>query len=78
RDTIFEIHALGLASETLGDANGDTIVTDADIDALAQHFYGDLRGVPPAADVDGDGAITQRDLFYLVNYRKAGGPAPVP
>ncbi|HVR39775.1 MAG TPA: FG-GAP-like repeat-containing protein [Thermoanaerobaculia bacterium] len=76
RYNLLEIYATGYASEPRGDANGDTTVTDADIDALAQHFYGDLRGVSTAADVDGDDAITQRDLYYLINYRKAGGPAP--
>jgi len=78
RAATFEIYAVDFASEPRGDANGDAIVSDADIDALAQHFYGDLRGVSSASDVDGDDAITQRDLFYLVNYRRAGGPAPLP
>jgi hypothetical protein len=31
----------------------------------------------PIGDVDGDGVVDVRDVFYLINYLFAGGPAPV-
>ena len=33
--------------------------------------------VEPKGDVNGDGAVDVLDVFYLVNYLFAGGPAPV-
>lgn len=38
-----------------------------------------LAALPPIApgDVNGDGATTVQDVFYLINYLFAGGPAPV-
>ncbi|HVR39772.1 MAG TPA: FG-GAP-like repeat-containing protein, partial [Thermoanaerobaculia bacterium] len=77
RESSFEIDSIGWTSER-GDVNRDTILSSADLDPLVEHFYGDLRGVSPAADVDGDEAVTQRDLYYLINYLRAGGPAPLP
>ena len=72
------VTALAWSSEARGDADTDGIITDADIDALAAHFYGDHPAAPPTADVNADGAVRPDDLFYLINYRRGTGAAPPP
>jgi Dockerin type I domain len=37
----------------------------------------DNRGRPICGDVNGDGFISAEDVFYLINFLFAGGPAPV-
>jgi hypothetical protein len=70
------VFALGWNSEPRGDVDGDGVVTDADIDALAAYFYGNRAASLPAADVNGDGGIRPDDLFYLINYRRGTGAPP--
>jgi hypothetical protein len=33
-------------------------------------------GTSPIGDADGSGAVDVSDVFYLINYLFAGGPAP--
>ncbi len=59
-----------------GDANGDGVVTVADVFYLINFlFTGGSAPVGPA-DANGDGQVTVTDVFYLINYLFAGGPAP--
>lgn len=61
-----------LAIKKLGDANGDGDVTEADVDAVANHIIGqtptdfDLD----AADVNGDKTINAADIVKIVNIIK--------
>jgi hypothetical protein len=70
------ISTLGWSSEPRGDADADGLITDADLDALAAHFYGNRAAAPPQSDVNGDGAVRPDDLFFLINYRRGSGAAP--
>lgn len=74
---VASVSVLGFPSEPRGDVDSDGVVTDLDIDALAAYFYGGHTATQPAADVNGDNAIHPDDLFYLINYRRGTGPAPL-
>ncbi|HEY0144206.1 MAG TPA: FG-GAP-like repeat-containing protein [Thermoanaerobaculia bacterium] len=74
----WEILSIGTTAEPAGDANRDGLVTDVDIDTLVHWLLADGSGIPPTADVNGDGCIDASDVFYLINYRRGTGPAPVP
>jgi hypothetical protein len=73
-----ELVSFSLSRYSRGDFDGDGLVTDADIDALALYLYGGGPGSGPAADVNSDGAVAPDDLFYLINYKRGTGPAPLP
>jgi hypothetical protein len=73
-----ELNSFSLSRYARGDFDGDGLVTDADIDALALYLYGGGPGSGPAADVNSDGAVAADDLFYLINYKRGTGPAPLP
>lgn len=75
---LIELTSFSLSRYARGDFDGDGVVTDADIDALAFYLYGGGPGAPPAADVNSDGAVAGDDLFYLINYKRGTGPAPLP
>jgi hypothetical protein len=62
-----------------GDAHGFLVVWegagDGDSDGFGIHArYFDMTPVP--GDVDGDGDVDVSDIFYLINFLFAGGPAP--
>jgi hypothetical protein len=59
-----------------GDADDDDLVTDDDMDVLAEHFFGDGNVPAAGGDVNGDSALRAEDLFYLINYRLGTGEAP--
>jgi hypothetical protein len=71
-----EVSLLHFSGEPRGDSDDDQLVTDADMDALAQYFFG--NGAVPSAggDVNGDTSLRADDLFYLINYRRGTGAAP--
>ena len=73
-----DLMSFSLSRYARGDFDGDGVVTDADIDALALYLYGGGPGAPPAADVNSDGGVAGDDLFYLINYKRGTGPAPLP
>lgn len=63
-----------------GDANGDSLVSAADIVFLINYLF---RGEPEpcvceAADCLDDGVINVGDIIYLVSYLFFNGPAPRP
>ena len=72
----YTVASLGWSDELHGDADGDGLSTDGDIDALASFLYGAGSRFHPAADVNGDTVIRADDLFYLINYRKGSGAPP--
>ncbi|HEY0144215.1 MAG TPA: FG-GAP-like repeat-containing protein [Thermoanaerobaculia bacterium] len=74
----YEIDAADTKDTPRGDVNLDGTMTDVDLDALARYFFADGPGIPLAANVNGNLPIDGYDLFYLINYRKGTGPAPVP
>jgi hypothetical protein len=61
-----------------GDANGDWMVTSADVVYLLNYLF--VGGPAPepwqAGDVNCDGIINGADVAYLSNYLFVGGPAP--
>jgi hypothetical protein len=59
-----------------GDADDDDLVTDADMDLLAEHFFGEGNVPAAGGDVNGDTTLRPDDLFYLINYRRGTGAAP--
>lgn len=73
-----ELRSVSLTRYARGDFDGDGIVSDADLDALALYLYGGGPGAPPAADVNSDGVVSGEDLFYLINYKKGTGAPPPP
>lgn len=72
---------LGNSSTTIA-AQPDLAVAGSSISLTLPPQSITLLVVPAAAsaakgDVNGDGSITMADVFYLINYLFAGGPAPV-
>jgi len=59
-----------------GDANGDGVLTIADVFHLINTLF--AGGPPPkeTSDVNGDGHVDVQDVFYLINCLFSGGPAP--
>lgn len=74
----YEIDAADTKETPRGDVNLDGTMTDLDLDAFARYLYADGPGIPVSANVNGSLPIDGYDLFYLINYRKGTGPAPVP
>lgn len=60
-----------------GDANGDGVITAADIAYLINFLFAGGPSPIGPAEVNGDGAVTVGDVFYLVNFLFGGGPPPV-
>lgn len=64
-----------------GDANGDSVVTSADLVFLINYLYR-FEGIEPcvceAADCNGDCTINSGDIVYLIGYLFRSGPVPVP
>ena len=60
-----------------GDANGDGVVTVADVFYLINDLFAGGPAPVAPADVNGDGQVTVADIFYLINYLFAGGPPPL-
>ena len=67
-DTSFaaEIDLLGLASDTLGDVDGDTVAGANDLDAMTDFMMGS-PGLAPTGDMNGDGRIGAEDAFQLIH-----------
>jgi Right handed beta helix region len=63
--------------EPLGDANGDGLVTVADVFYLINFLFAGGPLPLGRANVNGGSTIDIADVFYLVNFLFAGGPAPV-
>ena len=61
----------------VGDVNGDSATTAADVFYLIHHFYGGGPAPVQGGDVNGDGQITAADLTYLINFLDGRGPTPV-
>lgn len=63
-----------------GDANGDSLVTVADVVFLVNYLYrgGSEPCMCEAADANGDCLINLGDLVYLLNYLFRNGLQPVP
>lgn len=74
--TTAEVALFSWASSPRGDADGDGLVTDADMDTLVDFLYGEGGGIAAGADVNGDFALRPDDLIYLMNYRRGTGAAP--
>lgn len=69
--------AEALSTSVRGDANGDGVVDQADLDLMTAAFGG-RQGDPlfvPEADLDGDGVIGLEDLQALVQILDAQGSA---
>jgi hypothetical protein len=64
--------------EICGDANGDGVVSSADVVYLINYlFIGGPAPVPlEAGDANLDGFVSSADVVYLINYLFIGGPAP--
>jgi hypothetical protein len=62
-----------LAIKKLGDVNGDGDVTEADVDAVAQHIMGQVLDNfdKDAADVNGDKTIDAADIVEIVKIIKS-------
>ena len=71
-----EVDAFGLSTAPRGDADGDGLVTDADLDVLSAYVHGSGNAPRIGADANGDFSITSEDLFYLINYRRGTGAPP--
>ncbi len=72
------IALLGGSSEMRGDVDGDEVIAEDDIDAVADYLFGSATAMRPAGDANADERIGVEDLFYLINYEFAGGAAPLP
>ncbi|NIN01888.1 MAG: hypothetical protein GTO24_28445, partial [candidate division Zixibacteria bacterium] len=61
-----------------GDANGDSLITAADVVFLINYlFRGDSAPFPyQAGDADCDGMVETGDVVYLLNYLYREGPVP--
>ncbi len=61
-----------------GDANGDGVVTIADLVFLLNYLFKDwaLPDPPSAGDANGDCEITLADVIYILNYLYRLGPTP--
>ncbi|HEV7920646.1 MAG TPA: FG-GAP-like repeat-containing protein [Thermoanaerobaculia bacterium] len=73
-----EIDLLGLSTDTPGDADGNGVVDAADLAAIIDFRMSRAPGLAPAADANGDKRVGVEDVFQLINYKFAGGPAPTP
>jgi hypothetical protein len=63
-----------------GDANGDAVISSADVVFLINYLF--IGGPPPnpmaAGDANGDCVVSSADVVYLINYLFIGGPPPQP
>lgn len=61
-----------------GDANGDSLINNADVIFLINYLF--LDGPAPypleAGDADCNGTVDVGDVIYLINYLFIGGPVP--
>lgn len=71
-----EIDLIASTAAPRGDADGDGLVLDSDLDALSRYLYGDGTMPRAGADANGDFSVHPEDLFYLINYRKGTGAPP--
>ena len=69
----------GTSTYVCGDANGDGVVTHADVAFLIEYLHKDGPAPDPmeAGDADGDGDVDKFDAKYLIEYLHKDGPAPV-
>jgi subtilisin family serine protease len=65
------------ASVANGDANGDGVLSVADIFAIINRLFAGGSAPVCFSDVNGDGRLDVSDVFYLINALFAGGPPPV-
>jgi hypothetical protein len=61
------IALLGLSTELRGDADGDDVISEDDIDATVDYLFGTTRAMRPAGDVNEDGRIGIDDVFALIH-----------
>lgn len=56
--------------ESIGDVDGDGILTNRDVDIIKQYFAGGLTYavLPESADADRDGKVTRRDAMILARH----------
>jgi dockerin type I repeat protein len=59
-----------------GDANGDGLISSADVFTIVNHLFAGGPAPAATADANGDHAVTVADVFYLINYLYADGPPP--
>jgi hypothetical protein len=66
-------------SYVCGDANGDDVVTQADVMYLIEYLHKDGPAPVPmeAGDANGDGTVDRKDANYLVDYLHKDGPEPI-
>jgi hypothetical protein len=61
-----------------GDANGDGVISSADVVYLINYLF--VSGPAPdpleAGDANSDGVVSSADVVYLINYLFIGGPPP--
>ena len=69
----------GIPSYVCGDANGDGVVTHADVGFLIEYLHKDGPAPDPfeAGDADGDGDVDKDDASYLIAYLHKDGPEPI-
>ena len=69
----------GTPSFVCGDANGDGVVTQADVGYLIEYLHKDGPAPDPleAGDADGDGDVDKDDAGYLIDYLHKDGPEPI-
>ena len=58
------------------DLDGDGNVDIADVTAMVEMVYGQLRARASVADLNADGVVNNADLTYLVKYLFENGPVP--
>ena len=63
-----------------GDANGNTIVTIADVIMLLNYLFrgGDAPYCEALANANNDTRVNLGDAIYVLQYLFSGGPAPYP
>ena len=64
---------------TVGDMNGDGVITVHDIMLLVNMILKNHTSTPSTAvaDLNCDGTVSYEDIIYMVNHVFKGGPAPV-
>jgi hypothetical protein len=70
--------SLSVAVRNRGDANGDGVISSADVVYLINYLF--IGGPAPqplaAGDANCDGVVSSADVVYLINYLFIGGPPP--
>ncbi|MEW5700819.1 MAG: dockerin type I domain-containing protein [Candidatus Zixiibacteriota bacterium] len=73
------LQALGWRTHRPGDADGDNVVTVADVQHMVRHLFGPSFLHDPAnADVNADCRVDILDAVVLINFLWRGGTEPLP